>query len=1549
MDTTIRTNDNQVSLPQLIQSAFHHTSSLLLVIETATNAFAEANQTALTELHYTKAELLTTAPGMVCPALANLLLPGNLPAQQAPVTLRTIIYRKANSPSQANVTVSTFEEAGRTYLLATIPALEPATQLQSENAFYTSLFNSITDAIVSTDEQFRITSYNQYAEELFGWEAAETIGKPTKELTESIYPGSTSEQVAEELFATGKWKGEIITHKKNGEPFPAYISLGTITSTDGNITGTVAVIRDQTERKQAELKIRQLNKELEQQVARKTTEINNVFARVSDAIIAIDTNWRYTYINQRAERLLKRPAASLMGKKIWDEYSDDSVTPFRIAYEQAMKTQAYLYFEEYYAPLNAYFENHIYPSPDGLSVFIKDATERKKAEVALADMHLRYNTLTQAAHEGMMEIDCNNTIVFLNDYLANLMGYTKENMIGRNAFDFVADDFRDNALLSIQRLQQGHSIRDEASFITREGNTIYTSIQSMPLFKNGQFIGVISTILDNTKQHTVSEQLLASEKRFKALVENGSDGIMVLNEKGKPIYSSPGFEKILGYQDDDALLCENMVAVFPEDKEYVLSKIEESLQNPGQPVMNVVYRMMHKNGQWKWLQSTLTNYLDNPAINGIVNNFTDISLVKQKEIQLSSIADNLNGVLFRYKINKDGTDEIVYASKGSMGVWGVPPEEAIANNNAIWDIILAEDKPAVIASIQASAREMKEWTSEWRIRNAKGSICWQRGMGNPHLVEDGSIVWDSIIIDISEHKKAEEQQAFQAHLLNTIGQAVIATDMQGSVNYWNKAAESLYGWTASEALDKNIIDLTPTNQTKQQSIQLMDELLQSQSWSGEITLQRKDGSEFLGFVSDTVITDNKGNQIGIIGISNNISEWKKKEREMALLLDNTEEAFVLLDEQLNIISYNRQFAATYQKYFNNIVRKGSSIYDYTFPNRAENLKKIYRNVLAGLKEEKEISLNELLGIHHYFSLKFFPAKDENNRIIGVFITITDITKRKIAEELAREEQRNNEALINTTDDLIWSVDTHFRLVAANEAFLKSIYATTGVQIRKGDNLMMQENFSPEWLSFWQSLYNRALSGESFSEEIHNTTNVYEQNLWQEIIFRPIVNVETVVGVACYARDISLRKQSEQRNHEIIVQQQLYTAIVQASEDGIISKDQHGYITSWNRGAEKLFGYKSSEVIGKHITLIIPAELRSEEDAILEKINRHEFVHNYETERVTKDGKRISISLTISPITNADNVVIGASKIVRDITERKRIEMQVIKSEQRFRTLFEQSLAGFYETTVSGVIANCNDAFAHMLKYDSSQELIRKPVDELYFSKADRTEFIRMVQDMNKIQNHEGVLKCKDGSAMYYIENVSRRMDEEKGEEIYDGIILDISEKKIAEFALKDSNEKYNLVAKATNDVIWDWNIVTGNVERSAESMYKVFGYTEADQTDSFNFWASKMHPDDAEWIQNMFAINFANPQEQFMDCEYRFQKADGTYAFVYDKGYIIRNQQGEPIRMIGAVQDISKLKESEMLLQKERPSWKLRTGNWNSLPTWLRTTCRSRCAWFPAL
>ena len=196
----------------------------------------------------------------------------------------------------------------------------------------------------------------------------------------------------------------------------------------------------------------------------------------------------------------------------------------------------------------------------------------------------------------------------------------------------------------------------------------------------------------------------------------------------------------------------------------------------------------------------------------------------------------------------------------------------------------------------------------------------------------------------------------------------------------------------------------------------------------------------------------------------------------------------------------------------------------------------------------------------------------------------------------------------------------------------------------------------------------------------------------------------IVGAAKIVRDITRQKKLEEAALRL-------AAIVESSDDAIASKDLNGIITSWNRSAEKLFGYKADEIIGKPVTVIIPPELHHDEHTILSKIRRGEKIDHFETLRLHKNGERIEVSLTISPIKDDNGNVIGAAKIIRNITETNKIE-------RALRTTEKLAAAGRMAATVAHEINNPLEAVTNLV-YLAKRDLSKNDKVAGYLELASR--------------------------------------------------------------------------------------------------------------------------------------------------------------------------------------------------------------------------------------
>jgi two-component system cell cycle sensor histidine kinase/response regulator CckA len=282
------------------------------------------------------------------------------------------------------------------------------------------------------------------------------------------------------------------------------------------------------------------------------------------------------------------------------------------------------------------------------------------------------------------------------------------------------------------------------------------------------------------------------------------------------------------------------------------------------------------------------------------------------------------------------------------------------------------------------------------------------------------------------------------------------------------------------------------------------------------------------------------------------------------------------------------------------------------------------------------------------------------------------------------------------------------------------------------------------------------------------------------------------------RDISDRRSTEEDLRRL-------ASIVACSDDAITSKTLEGIITSWNVGAERIYGYSPTEAIGKHVTMLVPKDRQDETPALLECLKRGETVDHFETVRVRKDGKEIQVEITISPILDAMERIVGASTIARDISERKRREDDL----RRLATLVESSDDAIIGKTLDGIITHWNGGAQRIYGY-SAAEIVGKSVNTLFPSNRS-SEIMEM---MDKIKNGERVAKSdtirvrQDGKEIHVALTLSPITGSDGQVLGISTVARDITERKHLEAMFRQS-QKMEAVGQLAAGIAHDFNNVLG--------------------------------------------------------------------------------------------------------------------------------------------
>jgi PAS domain S-box-containing protein len=280
-----------------------------------------------------------------------------------------------------------------------------------------------------------------------------------------------------------------------------------------------------------------------------------------------------------------------------------------------------------------------------------------------------------------------------------------------------------------------------------------------------------------------------------------------------------------------------------------------------------------------------------------------------------------------------------------------------------------------------------------------------------------------------------------------------------------------------------------------------------------------------------------------------------------------------------------------------------------------------------------------------------------------------------------------------------------------------------------------------------------------------------------------------------AQDITERRQAEEARSGL-------ASIVETSDDAIISKNLDGIIVSWNRGAEHIFGFSEAEAVGQHIMILIPPELREEEKTILQKTRAGEKLEHYETLRVTKEGKEIDVSLTISPVRDATGKIVGASKIARDITAHKRTQEELKKSEERFSKAFRQSPMAFSLVSAkTHSYLDINETFERILGYTRADAIGKSALElGLWVNPAERDRLNQKLESEGSLRDVECEWRTKDGRIL--IASVSVELIEIDGEPCFLAVVADVTDRKEIGEKLQASQDRMaGIVASAMDAII----------------------------------------------------------------------------------------------------------------------------------------------------
>jgi len=459
----------------------------------------------------------------------------------------------------------------------------------------------------------------------------------------------------------------------------------------------------------------------------------------------------------------------------------------------------------------------------------------------------------------------------------------------------------------------------------------------------------------------------------------------------------------------------------------------------------------------------------------------------------------------------------------------------------------------------------------------------------------------------------------------------------------------------------------------------------------------------------------------------------------------------------------------------------------------------------------------------YVLLEGILSEDENHCLM----TAVDITERRLQHEKLIKTQTNLESLINNKDESIWSIDKKYNFIIFNNFFRDECFASYNIELKSGMNSL---NILPSHLKLlWKQKYDKALLGRRVIFEFSN--HVGQELHYYEVFLNPIVSKGEITGVTALSVVITWRKQVEEALQK---SEERHRLLADNASDVIWTMDLKGRFTYISPSVQKLCGYTVDEMMMHHSieeiltqesTVTARSALKEAFESLYEECPIRETC--MELKLICKDGSTVWTDVTVSAMFNKGGDFIGIIGVTRNITERKRAEEALRRSEIKYRTIYDSIIDGFAWIDLNGQIIDCNSSFEQMLGY-SLQELVQLNLADITQNKWDAYEkniIEEHILPQGFSQVYEQEFIKKDGSIItvelraYVVKN-----DRGENRRMY-AIVHDITERKRVQEMLTKSEQLYHAIFEKSNAAMILIDPADGAIVDANSVACQFYGYT----------------------------------------------------------------------------------------------------------------------------
>lgn len=1290
----------------------------------------------------------------------------------------------------------------------------------------------------------------------------------------------------------GEWRHV----KKNGDIIRVEINSHTITY-EGRKARHV-MINDITERK------------LTEEALHKSEERSrNALDHLLEGCQILGFDWRYIYLNHTAEIHNKRPKEELLGQRYMDMWPGIEETEVFQVIRRTLEERVSSHFEnEFTFPDGSlgWFDLSIQPVPEGAFILSIDITERKRAENALRDSEEKYRLIADNADDWIYWVAPNGKLNYVSPACEWVTGYSPEEFASHPDLnhEIIFDADKKKVGRHIKEIKQEdipHTI--EFRIVTKSGETRWISHSCSPIFDDGgKYLGRRGTNRNITERKQREEQLFESEFRFSKLYENGPFGMVMADKDFRFKKANPAFCAIMGYSEAELQQFTFKDISVPEDLSKDLVNVRK-LMNKEIAVYKTDKRYIRKDGQVIWGSLTVTatydsegQFLYNLAI------IEDITPRKMAEETLLEREKKLSTILNLLPVGisiLDKNQKIVYENQALENILDIT-REGIERGDYRERKYLRSDETPKPAEEFASVRAFRDKKALHNVITGivkeDGQTVWTNVSAVPVEFADWKVVL--VTADITNLKETEKALIKSKKLLSE-------TEFMGKVGGWEFNIDTGEQTWTDEVYRIHEVDLgfnpnvdTGINFYAPDSKPIIEKAVQRVLEFGE------------PFDLELEIITAKGNlrkvhtigkpdmeNLRVYGFFQDITERKQAEEEIQKLNERISTATRASqvgiwdwDIRNNVLVWDEQMYAIYGLKKDEFTGAFEAWINGLHPDDKEHGARQTEMALSGEKEyDTEFRVVWPDGTVRYCGAKGDVFRNENGEPVRMVGVNYDITEQKKIDQKIREKDQEFRKLSANVPDLLFQFtrrpDGSYCVPIASEG-IRNIFGCTPEDVT--------DDFTPIGRVIYPEDAERVIRDIEYSAEhlTHFTCEFRVQVPGREIqwIYSKSTPERLPDGsITWYGfnTDITQKKQAEET---LKLSEERYRNIFESAVIGIYRTTPDGQILMANPTLIKMLGFDSFQDLAQRNLKNEGYEDKKKRREFQKKIKQNGSVIGLESVWKTKDGRSVTVSENAKAFYDKNGQVIYYEGTIEDITERKQIEKTLLESEEKFRLAFSTNPDAITIARLSdGVFVSVNNGFTQVFGYPEEEVLGKTSLEiNLWHNPEERKVFTNELITKGIVENFEARFFTKEGQIKDTLVS-SISLDFEGAIHIL-STIKDITERKLAEEALRESEEKFRKLLESIPLPVTFVNS-RGEIVFRNDRFLQVLGYSY-EEVPTVNEWWGKAYPDENYQKQVIeqwgLAVEEANRTNTDIEpIEYRITCKDGFERTMIVSGIII--------------------------------------------------------------